>query len=145
VTEIDVHYNAADKLHHACRLLRKAVLGADAQVVVQGPDELLDALDDALWRFSPADFIAHCKADAPVHVRGRSAVLLGLAEGESPAHRQVMLNLGLPLPQGFERFDRLIDVVGLDDEERSAGRNRWRHYSDRGYAITRHDVGARAA
>lgn len=145
MTEIDVHYNTADKLHHACRLLRKAVLGADAQVVVQGPDELLDALDEALWRFSPADFIAHCKADAPVHVRGRSAVLLGMAEGEPPSHRQVMLNLGLPLPQGFERFDRLIDVVGSDDEERLAGRNRWRHYADRGYAITRHDVGARTS
>ncbi|WP_017761927.1 DNA polymerase III subunit chi [Pseudacidovorax intermedius] len=145
MTEIDVHYNTADKLQHACRLLRKAVLGADAQVVVQGPGELLDALDEALWRFSPADFIPHCKADAPVHVRGRSAVLLGLAEGEPPSHRQVMLNLGLPLPQGFERFDRLIDVVGFDDDERLAGRTRWRHYSDRGYAITRHDVGSRSA
>ncbi|KTT15789.1 DNA polymerase III subunit chi [Pseudacidovorax intermedius] len=145
MTEIDVHYNTSDKLRHACRLLRKAVLGAGAQVVVQGPAPLLDALDEALWLFSPADFIAHCKADAPVHVRGRSPVVLGLAEGDAPSHRQVMLNLGVDLPAGFERFERLIDIVGLDDAERLAGRNRWRHYADRGYAITRHDVGARTA
>ncbi len=30
-------------------------------------------------------------------------------------HQQVLVNLGGAVPQGFERFDRLIDLVGVDD------------------------------
>jgi len=45
---------------------------------------------------------------------------------------------------GFERFERLIDVVGQEPAEREAGRERWRHYQSRGYTITRHDLGARS-
>jgi len=28
----------------------------------------------------------------------------------------------------------------LDDDDRQQARTRWKHYSDRGYSITRHDL-----
>jgi DNA polymerase-3 subunit chi len=31
-------------------------------------------------------------------------------------------------------------VVTLDEEDRQKARHRWKHYADRGYAITRHDL-----
>jgi len=143
VTEIDVHFNAPDKVHHACRLLRKAVVGAGARVVVVADDAVLDALDASLWQFSPTDFVPHCRDAADAEVRMRSPVVLASPAGESGAlpHHEVLVNLGVDLPAGFERFERLIDVVGLDEAERQAGRQRWRHYADRGYTITRHDLG----
>jgi DNA polymerase-3 subunit chi len=45
------------------------------------------------------------------------------------------VNLGANLPARFERFERLIDIVGSDEADKLAGRARWRHYKDRGYAI----------
>jgi DNA polymerase-3 subunit chi len=57
----------------------------------------------------------------------------------------VLVNLGHAVPGGFERFDRLIDIVSADDADRQAGRSRWRHYADRGYAIQRHDFAGSAA
>lgn len=144
MTGIDVHFNAADKIGHACRLLRKAVIGAGAQVVVTGEAPVLDALDAALWQFSPTDFVAHCKASAAPELLARSPiVLLDGDERSTLPHHQVMVNLGAGTPAGFERFERLIDVVGDSDEERQAGRQRWRHYQARGYSLTRHDLGAR--
>jgi DNA polymerase-3 subunit chi len=50
------------------------------------------------------------------------------------------VNLGVEVPTGFERFERVIEVVGLDDADRQLARTRWRHYADRGYTMTRHDL-----
>ncbi|MDA7417596.1 DNA polymerase III subunit chi [Xenophilus arseniciresistens] len=145
MTGIDVHFNAGDKVGHACRLLRKAVMGAGAKVVVVAEPPLLQTLDEALWSFSPGDFIAHCDASAAPAVLSRSPVVLLQPQQAASAalpHHEVMVNLGTATPTGFERFERLIDVVGLEPQEREAGRERWRHYQSRGYTITRHDLGA---
>jgi DNA polymerase-3 subunit chi len=57
----------------------------------------------------------------------------------------VLLNLGSSVPEGFERFERLIDVVTVQEEDRQEGRLRWKHYADRGYAIRREDLAPREA
>lgn len=54
----------------------------------------------------------------------------------------MVINLLSGVPDGFEASETLIEIVGLDEEDRTAGRQRWRHYAQRGYAIARHDVGA---
>jgi DNA polymerase-3 subunit chi len=64
-----------------------------------------------------------------------------LAESvRSAPHQQVLVNLGGAVPEGFERFERLIEVVTGQEEDRLDARRRWKHYADRGYAITRHDL-----
>lgn len=143
MTGIDFHFNTPDKVHHACRLLRKAVAARGARVVVVGDATTLDAVDVALWQLSPADFIAHCRTDAAPGMLARSPVVLSAAGGDAPVpHHQVLLNLGVEVPAGFGRFERLIDIVSDDEADRQVARARWRHYADRGYAITRHDFQA---
>lgn len=139
MTEIDFHFNTPDKVIHACRLLRKAVGGRGARVVVVADAATLDAIDLSLWTFSPVEFIAHCRGTAEAHTLARSPVVLSESGAAPLPHQQVLVNLGVELPAGFERFERLIDIVSNDDADRHAGRGRWRHYADRGYAIRRHD------
>jgi len=55
-------------------------------------------------------------------------------------HHQVLVNLDVDLPIGFEKFERVVEVVTLDEEERQQARRRWKHYADRGYPIVRHDL-----
>ncbi len=143
MTEISFHFNAADKVAYACRLLRKAVNGG-ARVVVAGEAPELGQLDAALWMFSPLDFIPHCFDDAGAGMVAASPVVLcaGTQSASDPVHRQVLLNLGAQVPEGFERFERLIELVGTGDEDRQGARDRWKHYASRGYALTRHDVAA---
>lgn len=139
MTEIAFHFNAPDRLAYTCRLLRKAV-ASGARLVVTGPTESLDRLDTELWTFSATDFVPHCRAQAESALLAASPVVLAVDPAATP-HQQVLLNLGPEVPAGFERFERVIEVVGLDDADRQQARTRWRHYADRGYAMTRHDLG----
>jgi DNA polymerase-3 subunit chi len=66
------------------------------------------------------------------------------SETDAAPHHQVLVNLGSTVAPGFERFERVIEVVGLDDADRNQARSRWRHYADRGYAMTRHDLAPKA-
>jgi DNA polymerase-3 subunit chi len=144
MTEVAFHFNAPDKVGYACRLLRKAV-GAGARVVVTGEPALLAELDVALWTFSELDFVPHCRdAGAPPAVLAASPVVLTEAVRAAP-HHQVLVNLGAAVPEGFEAFERLIEVVTGDEADRVQARQRWKHYAARGYAITRHDHHAREA
>ena len=141
MTEIAFHFNAPDKLAHACRLLRKAV-ASGAKVVVTGAPASLQALDTLLWTFSPHEFVAHCRAGSPAEQLMASPVVLAakIEGGPELPHHQVLLNLGADVVAGYERFERTIEVVSLDDEDRQLARQRWKHYADRGYSITRHDL-----
>ena len=141
MTDIAFHFNAPDKWAYACRLLRKAV-NADSRVVVLAPPESLEHLDQLLWTFSPLEFVAHCRWPSPVHELQASPVVLcdALTSTVLDTHDQVLLNLGSSVPAGFEAFKRVIEVVTLDEDDRSTARSRWKHYADRGYEITRHDL-----
>lgn len=143
MTEVSFHFNVSDRLAYSCRLLRKATrLGS--RVAVSAPADTLGQLDRALWTFDPTDFVAHRRLAAgdavPPRLRPTPIWLLERL-GDAPDH-DVLLNLGDAVPAGFESFGRVIEVVTLSDEDRQAARERWKHYSARGYAITRHEVNA---
>ena len=139
MTEVDFHFNAADKVNHTCRLVRKAV-GSGASVVVVADEAMLSRLDATLWQFSAVEFIAHCRDSAAPDMLARSPVVLATDGRATLPHQHVLINLGAAVPQGFERFERLIEIVTEDEDDRQAGRARWRHYADRGYTLNRHDL-----
>lgn len=143
VTEIAFHFNAPDRVAYACRLLRKAV-SSGAKLVVTGLPDTLQQLDAALWTFSPTDFVPHCFLESEACVIAASPVILAESIKGVP-HQQVLLNLGYVVPDGFELFKRVIEVVGLDDEDRQLARKRWKHYKDLGHPITRHDLHLKAS
>lgn len=144
MTEVAFHFNVPDKLGYACRLVRKAS-ASGAKVVVTGEAGLLEALDAQLWTFSATDFIPHCHAAAaPAQVLAASPVVLADSPRGTP-HHEVLVNLGAGVPEGFERFDRLIEVVAGEDPDRQQARARWKHYKDRGYALKTHDLAGKEA
>jgi DNA polymerase III subunit chi len=143
MTEIAFHVNAPDKLDYACRLLR-ATQKKSAQVLVLGGTDALKSLSAKLWAMSPTEFLPHCLADATAVVLAYSPIVLSAELPNSAAESQVLLNLGAVLPVGFERFERLIELVGQDESDLQAARTRWKHYKDRGYALSRFDVVTKA-
>ena len=140
--QVAFHFNVADKASYLCRLLRKAV-HAGSRVIVTGAPGQLEDLDRRLWTFAPQEFVAHCGSDAlPGMLQVTPVVLAGSLDDPAllDLPRQVLLNLGAEVPDGFERFERLIEVVSQDDEDRLAARQRWRRYAEGGFAMTRHDA-----
>jgi DNA polymerase-3 subunit chi len=138
LTEIAFHFNAPDVVAYACRLLRKAV-STGAKVVVTGAPATLKQLDTALWAISPTDFVPHCLLRGDPRVIAASPVVL-TTQIESAPHQAVLLNLGDSIPQGFDLFQRVIEIVSLDEEERQSARARWIDYSRLGYTLRRHDL-----
>jgi DNA polymerase-3 subunit chi len=142
VTDVAFHFNAPDKLVYACRLLRKAV-AAGSNVVVTAQAHDLEHLDALLWTFSSQDFVPHALVPAAPDVIAASPVVLSESLHQAP-HHKVLLNLGQDIPEGFAQFERLIDVVSLDDTDRQSARVRWKQYTALGYTLTRHDLNLKA-
>lgn len=146
MTEIAFHFNVPDKLGYSCRLLRKAY-ASGARVVVTGDAAQLAQLDQLLWTFSPLEFVPHRLASSRTpEGTGLAAtpVLLAETPGGCP-HDGVLVNLGMHIPDEFERFERFIELVTHAEDDRLAARHRWKHYADRGYAMKRHDLAAPGA
>lgn len=111
-------------------------------MVVTAPKDVLARFDRQLWVFEPLDFIPHVYArtgQVPAERLRDTPVWLSEQVSDAP-HREVLLNLGDELVDGFESFARVIELVSQEGADRQAGRIRWKHYSDRGYEIARHDV-----
>ena len=143
MTEIAFHFNASDKLAYGCRLLRKIYLSG-AKVAVTAEPAVLAELDTLLWSFSAADFVPHCTTAALPGTLAHTPVMLAVSP--APYSQQgILVNLGQDVPEGFEGFERLIEVVSLSLEDAQAGRSRWKHYAARGYTLKRHDLAQRAA
>jgi DNA polymerase-3 subunit chi len=140
MTEIAFHFNVPDKLHYACRLLRKIYqCGSRARVVADA--QVLTTLDQALWTFAAQDFIPHCQAGASAALLAHTPIVLATTADTEQAS-DVLVNLGSVMPTGFERYARVIELVDQSQADRADARQRWRHYADCGYTITQHDLAA---
>ena len=143
MTQIEFHFNTTERLQYTCRLLRKAHRSA-LRVGVVGSEASLRQLDAALWSFSEADFLPHSNATDASEVQEASPIRLH-TDALQLSDMDVLVNLGDELPQGFESFARLIEIVATDDHGRMTARQRWRHYTAQGYALKQHDLSKVAA
>ena len=130
--KVEFHSGVAEPLAHTCRLLRKAH-AAGARVVVHGPGALLNQLDQALWTFDALSFVPHLRLRAgarPNAQQARTPTWL-VDEVSAVAERDVLVNLGSTMVEGWETFARVIEVVPADEPSIQAGRERWRAYKTR--------------
>src|SRR5262245_26803929 len=137
MTRIDFYSNADSKLQAACQLVAKAVR-EQSQVVVYAPDQdTARSFDRLLWTYQAIGFVPHCLASDPLSAE--TPVVIA-HEGAEHAHYRLLLNLHSESPPSFSRFERLIEVVGTDEDDRQQARTRFRFYRDRGYEIQHHDL-----
>jgi DNA polymerase-3 subunit chi len=137
MTQIDFYTHVPDKLRAACTLSAKAH-AQGLKVFVCCPDpETAQRFDRLLWTTPALGFTPHC---APRHPLASVTPVIVDCEGETPAHDEVLINLRADSPTFFSRFRRLVEIVGLEEEDVVRARERFRHYRDRGYEIRTHDL-----
>ena len=137
MTRIDFYSNAESKLQVACQIVAKAVR-EQLQVVVYAPDEnVARSFDRMLWTYQAIGFVPHCLASDALSAETPVVIVLDASE---PSHHHVLVNLHADSPPTFSRFERLIEIVGADDDDRQLARSRFRFYRDRGYEIHHHDL-----
>ena len=136
MTEIDFYTHVEDRLRVACQLVRKAHARKLRVLVLFDDEAELCRLDEQLWTFHPHAFLPHCRiGDA---VARDTPVLLACEDVTPPPHEELLINLRAQPPQHFARFQRLLEIVGVDDADRTRGRERFRYYRDRGYPLRTH-------
>lgn len=140
MTTIDFYFNAADRLEVACRLAGKAFAQKRKLLIFAPTADTARRIDIMLWSSQPLSFIPHCLARDPM--ADRTPVLI-TTDASDPPECDVLLNLGSECPPFFERYARLLEIVGRDDADRQLGRSRFKFYKERGYPLGSHDLAAR--
>lgn len=138
MTEVLFYTNAADKLHAACQLSSKA-LSRKMRVMILTPEaQVTDRLSRLLWTTPAIGFNPHCRAAD--QLASITPIIVDHAT-EPVVHEEVLINLRNDMPSYFSRFQRLVEIVSRDADDRASARERYRFYRDRGYEITTHDLG----
>lgn len=137
MTTIDFYFNAGDRLQVACRLAGKAAAQKKRMLLYAPEAEMASRIDKLLWTWPAIAFVPHCTPHDPL---AAETPILIAADAQTPPGCELLLNLGADCPPHFERFDRLLEIVGTDEAERQAGRSRYRFYLERGYKIANHDL-----
>ncbi|HEX4586316.1 MAG TPA: DNA polymerase III subunit chi [Burkholderiaceae bacterium] len=138
---IDFHFNVDHPVIHACRVVRKALGSGRTLLVFSRDAQRLSRLDSALWTFSALDFLPHVYADS--ELADRTPVWLSMtAPGDRG--RDVLLLLDDEVAPAFEvwfeRFERVIEIVSNEEEDRARARVRFKAYRDRGFAPRSHQI-----
>jgi len=142
MTQIDFYTHVEDKLKTTCTLAGKACAHG-LRLTVYCPDrETVQRLDRLLWTTPATGFVPHCGPDDPL--AAETPVIIDCS-GDNLLHDEVLLNLRPEWPPFFSRFQRLIEIVGLEDADRAGARERFRFYRDRGYEIRTHDLSKTSA
>jgi DNA polymerase III subunit chi len=141
MTRIEFYFNSDSKLRTACQLAARA-LAQRLRVLIYAPDAAVSrALEEALRAFPGIRYAQRTAAGAPEP----DVPVVIAPDADAAIHDEVLLNLHDGTPPCFSRFQQLIEIVALAENDRQSARNRFRFYRDRGYAIRHHDLaGVRA-
>jgi len=137
VTKVDFYTGSTDKLRTACQLSHKAMQNGVRAVISTHDAATGDALDKLLWHYPATAFIPHCRSDA-----GEAAQMPVVLDhgGEKFPHYDLLISLHNECVPFFSRFERVIEIIGSDAEDRRLGRERFKFYRDRGYELRHIDL-----
>ena len=139
---IDFHFNVTNRLLYACRVVRKARANNLTVAVWTKDSHKLDFFVRQLWSFEPTGFYPHVAADDELATE--TPIVYHTDETLLPA-RDVLILLDDEVPENwpalFERFGRVIDIVGASEAERLPARERFKIYRSAGMAPVAHDQG----
>jgi len=121
----------------ACRLADKAYGLGHTVYLFTASEARAAALDDLLWTFRQDSFVPHERY--PLVGEEGSPVLVGTA-APATVEAQVLINLADALPEGFERYERVVELVDQHPEVLAQSRERFRQYREQGCLLETHKL-----
>lgn len=137
MTEI-IFYTFADNPIDVARRVAAKAFAQGKQVMIFAPDaSVADSIDRLLWTAPALGFVPHCRDTDSL--ANETPVLIG-TRPDTLKSADLMINLHHEQPPAFARFERLVEIIDQTDEGRERGRERYRFYQSRGYALQSHDM-----
>lgn len=131
--------NAKYKL--ASRLANKLQRSELRALVVTDDDAGTRVLDQVMWTFSDASFLAHdsLSEQSPpsnVHIGPHNTVSQAVLERTY----DVLINLASDIPVFNHHFNRIAEIVEADEASKAAGRARYKTYKTEGFELRMHNI-----
>jgi DNA polymerase III subunit chi len=140
LTQVFFYHGAADRIAAACALLGGAYAKKKPMLVFAPDPRVAESLDRMLWTHPALSFVPHCRQDSPL--ASETPIVISDNLDKLPQDERLM-NLSRDIPPGFSRFESLIEVVGQDEADRQAARERVGFYKERGYEVRYFDLSDR--
>ncbi len=140
MTRIDFYQVASDEtpLLFTCRLIDKIYHRGHQIHIHAADDKQAEELDELLWHFRPDRFIPHEITSNTES--SKAGVKVKISHIDEPDHQDILVNLSGRVPHFFSRFDRVAEVVPLDENSRDSARENYGFYRDRGYQLHYHEM-----
>ena len=135
MTRIDFYQISGDEYAFACRLI-DLVYRKGHQIYVHTSTEIqAKTLNEQLWTFKEETFVPHSLHSEAMDV----PIKIGF-DHEPEEHQDVLINLSRKIPDFFSRFDRVAEVVPVDQNSRKFARENYAYYKERGYVLNYHEI-----
>jgi DNA polymerase-3 subunit chi len=139
MTRVEFFFNVPDKLAKAAELCEKAVAKGRQLTVFTQSAGMSKLLQQQLWQQSATSFLPSA---VPDDVSSQYAAIILDAEGSNLIQDDILINLQTEYPPFFSRFRYLVELVGMEEDDKLAARVRYKFYRDRGYQVKSTDVAA---
>jgi DNA polymerase III, chi subunit len=139
MTQVDFYIlpDNSTRERFACAIANKAWLNGKRVYIRTASREAADVMDDLLWTFRDTSFLPHAMAGAVTHPS--ETVIVGWAD-QQPADNEIFINLTQDIPATAEDYDRIVEIVTGDIQQRENSRKRYRAYRERGYELHNHTI-----
>ena len=137
MTRIDFYTHVDDQVLVAQKLIQKAWEQKNTIWIRTATHAQAETLDALLWQTHPTSVIPHCLSNDPI---AKEVPIVIDCAGQTPWHHDCLVNLHPERFDYFARFQRLLEIVSIDEQDRQAARLRFQYYRDRGFEIYTHDL-----
>ena len=124
-----------DPLLLVCELAKRAFDNGQPALILARSIDQAEQLDEKLWEFDADAFVPHQIAGDDDDAI--TPVLIVPPEITAP-DRALVINLREDCAPGL--FERVLEVVPADENERLGSRNRWKTYKAAGFDVAKHDM-----
>lgn len=139
MTRVEFYFNVADKLAKTAELCERALAKGRQLTVFTQDDAMSRQLQQKLGQQAPASFLPSAMPQDDI---GTYTPIILDAAGSHLIQDDILINLQAQHPPFFSRFRYLVELVGSDEDDKVAARQRYKFYRDRGYQVKSTDAAA---
>lgn len=125
------------RLRLACRLIEKAYKNKHRVYINAENETQAKQLDELLWTYREDSFLPHnLYGDGPELAPPIQIGYLVTPE----KHRDILLNLSKTIPDFYQQFARVLEIVSTDADIQNAARENYKQYRTQGHDINTHKL-----
>jgi DNA polymerase III subunit chi len=140
MTRIEFNFNVSDKRQLIENLVTAALQKRRKVTIFTENAAESASISDYLWQNNPTSFLPNVTTESAGALMHASASRVDIGSQADAFDKDfknddLLINLTATQPLFFSRFTQLVELVGVDEQDKLAARARYKFYRDRGYEI----------